>query len=107
MASGVPVLAMARGGPAFVVEHRISGWLARSEQEFVDAGVRLVRDHELRARLAADARARATTWSWPTVCDELYSAYADISVATVRDGGPELALSYARAVPEPSSGNDG
>lgn len=107
MASGVPVLAMARGGPAFVVEHRISGWLARSEQEFVDAGVRLVRDHELRARLAADARTRATRWSWPTVCDELYSAYADISVATVRDGGPELALSYARAVPEPSSGNDG
>ena len=79
MASGVPVLAMADGGPRYSVEHDVSGWLARNEQEFVDAGVRLVRDRELRERLASGARATALRWSWDVVVDELYDVYADVA----------------------------
>ena len=44
MASGVPVLAMAHGGPRFVVHHGVSGWLARDDEEFLEAGLMLARD---------------------------------------------------------------
>ena len=77
MASGVAVLAMAQGGPGFVVRHGISGWLAHSEREFLNAALMLVRDAELRARLGHAARATALTWSWDTVSDELYDAYRE------------------------------
>ena len=56
MASGVAVLAMAQGGPGFVIEHGVSGWLAGNEEEFVAAGLTLARDSELRARLGCAAR---------------------------------------------------
>jgi glycosyltransferase involved in cell wall biosynthesis len=93
MASGVAVLAIARGGPSFVVEHRVSGWLARNEPDFVEAGVRLVRDPELRARLAAGGRLRSESWSWPAVCDELYTAYADATWIAASESRTQLALS--------------
>jgi phosphatidylinositol alpha 1,6-mannosyltransferase len=77
MASGVAVLAMAQGGPGFVIEHGISGWLAGNEQDFLGAGLMLARDGELRARLGRAARMRALSWSWDVVSDELYDVYAE------------------------------
>ncbi|MEP6915028.1 MAG: glycosyltransferase [Acidobacteriota bacterium] len=78
MASGVTVLAMAQGGPGFVIEHDRSGWLARTAQEFVDAGVMLAREPRRRERLGRGARARAERWSWDIVADELYDVYREI-----------------------------
>jgi len=90
MASGVAVLAMARGGPAFFIEHGVSGWLARDDHDFIDAGVALAQDRPLRARLGAAARTQAEAWSWPAVCDELYCAYADTRLAAEGEGHPAL-----------------
>jgi glycosyltransferase involved in cell wall biosynthesis len=81
MASGLAVLAMAQGGPGFVIEHGVSGWLAGNEEEFVEAGLTLARDSELRARLGRAARDTAKTWSWDTVSDELYDVYAETLLA--------------------------
>ena len=81
MASGVAVLAMAQGGPGFVIEHGVSGWLAGDEPEFLAAGVTLARDIGLRARLGRAARTRALTWSWDTVADELYEVYLETLLA--------------------------
>jgi glycosyltransferase involved in cell wall biosynthesis len=77
MASGVTVLAMAQGGPGFVVEHDRSGWIVRNPHEFVDAGVTLAREPEVRERLGRGARARAERWSWDVVADELYDVYRE------------------------------
>jgi phosphatidylinositol alpha 1,6-mannosyltransferase len=84
MASGVTVLAMSQGGPAFVVQHDISGWVARTEDEFVDAGVMLACDPALRMRLGRGARARALTWRWEDVVDELYGTYTRTMVNDCR-----------------------
>jgi glycosyltransferase involved in cell wall biosynthesis len=81
MASGVAVLAMAQGGPGFVIEHGVSGWLAGDEQEFLSAGLTLARDNGLRARLGRQARIRALTWSWDAVSDELYDVYSEALLA--------------------------
>jgi phosphatidylinositol alpha 1,6-mannosyltransferase len=77
MASGVPVIAMARGGPGFVVEPGVSGFLAKDDRQFVDATIMVVRDQALRARLGKGARACALAWSWDAVFDRLYEVYAD------------------------------
>jgi glycosyltransferase involved in cell wall biosynthesis len=79
MASGVPVLAIADGGPRYSVEHGVGGWLARDDQDFFDAGLRIVRDRDLRERLAVGARATAVRWSWEVVMRELYEVYADVA----------------------------
>lgn len=81
MASGVAVLAMAQGGPASIIEHGVSGWLARTEAEFVEAGLTLAENGELRARLGRAARESALAWSWDAVSDELYDVYADTLLA--------------------------
>ena len=75
MASGVPVVAMAQGGPKYVVETGITGWLARDDDDFVAATVRLARDPALRCQLGRTARIRARAWSWDSVFDELYEVY--------------------------------
>lgn len=81
MAAGVAVLAMAQGGPATIIEHGVSGWLAGTEDEFVAAGLTLARDCDLRARLGVAARQSALAWSWDTVSDELYDVYAETLLA--------------------------
>ena len=81
MASGVAVLAMAQGGPGFVIEHGVSGWLAASEQEFLAAGLTLARDSDLRARLGRAARGSALGWSWDSVSDQLYDVYSETLLA--------------------------
>jgi phosphatidylinositol alpha 1,6-mannosyltransferase len=94
MASGVPVIAMARGGPQFVVESGVSGFLAKDERQFVEATLTVLRDQPLRARLGVGARASALKWSWTMVFDELYQVYAD----TVR-AAESLAARPAPCVP--------
>jgi L-malate glycosyltransferase len=60
MASGVPVVATSRGGPAELIEHGVSGYLA--EPQHPDAWLaplgRLLADARLRARVAREARRR-------------------------------------------------
>lgn len=78
MASGLPVVAMARGGPKFVVQSGTTGWLARTDEEFVAATLNIVRDRALRERLGRAARTLASDWSWDAVFDGLYEVYADL-----------------------------
>jgi len=80
MASGVPVLAMARGGTRFIASATDAALLARSEAEFVEFGVQLVRDHARRKRMSDAARDTAQTRSWSAVFDVVYHAY-DVALA--------------------------
>jgi phosphatidylinositol alpha 1,6-mannosyltransferase len=77
MASGVPVVAMARGGPTTFVEHRVSGLLAADNATFVEAAVEVATDRSLRCRLGRSARTRALDWSWDAAFDSLYDVYAE------------------------------
>jgi phosphatidylinositol alpha 1,6-mannosyltransferase len=77
MASGVPVVAMARGGPRFFVDDGVSGVLARGEQELVEATVSLVHDAARRARMARAARVQAEAASWDKIGERLYDVYEE------------------------------
>lgn len=79
MASGVPVVAVAHGGPRFLIEDGVSGLLASSDEAFVAAAARLARDAATRERMGRRARERALQFTWDAIGAQLYSVYATVA----------------------------
>lgn len=77
MASGVPVVAPAAGGPLDLVRHGVTGLLAPPfvEQGFTDAVTVLAGDPGRRAAYGAAGRAAIEGRSWSAVGDELIGHY--------------------------------
>lgn len=77
MASGVPCVVSACGGPQFLIEPE-TGMIARNTQAHVECVLRLARDPGLQKRMRAAAREWALHRSWSTVFAEVYAAYRTI-----------------------------
>ncbi|MEO5926698.1 MAG: glycosyltransferase [Bryobacteraceae bacterium] len=73
-ASGVPSIVSAQGGPKFLVEHGVTGFVARDAQEFTLAA-ELLRNPALRARMGVAARKKALGRRWDAVFDSVYRQY--------------------------------
>jgi phosphatidylinositol alpha 1,6-mannosyltransferase len=84
MASGVPVVAVAHGGPRFLIEDGVSGLLASSDEAFVAAAVRLAFDAAARERMGRRARERALQFTWDAIGAQLYSVYATVAPQAAR-----------------------
>jgi phosphatidylinositol alpha 1,6-mannosyltransferase len=87
LASGLPVLAPAAGGPRDLVEHGRTGFLLEpyDDDRFaaqLHTHVALLRERDTRVALGAAARDSVLGRTWPAVCDELLDHYAQVS-ATV------------------------
>jgi len=74
MASGVPVVAMAHGGPRFVASDA-AAVLVDNERELVEAVRTLVCNRARRRRMGAAAREHALGRSWDRIFDDVYRAY--------------------------------
>jgi glycosyltransferase involved in cell wall biosynthesis len=85
MASGVPVVAIARGGPRFIAADAASAVLANNIDGLVDAAVALARDDSRRRRMADAARAQALRRSWDTVFAGVYDVYRRVASQCQRD----------------------
>jgi glycosyltransferase involved in cell wall biosynthesis len=94
MASGVPVLAMARGGTRFIASSTEGAVLAQNQATFLECGVQLVRDSERRRRMSEAARETAQARSWSAVFNLVYHAYDAALAQTSRERQP---LGGARA----------
>lgn len=83
MASGVPVVAPAAGGPLDLVEPGRTGLLYPPDSLPLlrEAVRRLCSDEPLRAEYGQHARATVVRRTWPAVCDELLGHYADVMAA--------------------------
>ncbi len=77
LASGVPVVAPARGGPVDLIADGQRGFLyAPGDLAQLRAQVAaLATDHQLRARLSQAARQYTTQRTWPVVCAQLVGYY--------------------------------
>jgi glycosyltransferase involved in cell wall biosynthesis len=77
LASGVPVIAMAQGGPRFLGTTPESAELAADHQSMVSLVRSLVRDEPRRRTMCAVARTWAMGRSWDSIFDTVYQVYAD------------------------------
>jgi glycosyltransferase involved in cell wall biosynthesis len=81
MSSGVPPIVSAAGGPKYLVQHGVTGYLAANLGEFVASVLNLQRDTEFRKRMGSSARERALAFSWPAVFEGVYQQY-DVAFAS-------------------------
>jgi len=77
-ASGVPAVVTDAGGPKFIVNPDVSGFVAHSNAEFIECTARLLKDAALRGRMARAAREQACGESWDTVFDKVYAGYLSL-----------------------------
>lgn len=74
-ASGTPAVVTDAGGPKFIVREGVSGFVARTDSEFIGHTARLLRDMELRARMGRAAREQASGEAWDAVFEKVYDGY--------------------------------
>jgi glycosyltransferase involved in cell wall biosynthesis len=74
-AAGLPVVAMRRSGARDVVDEEQTGLLADDPSELVEHLVTLIRDHELRQRMAAAAPLGLERWALSAVADDHLALY--------------------------------
>jgi glycosyltransferase involved in cell wall biosynthesis len=78
LASGVPVVVTTKGGPKFVVQNGVTGFVAPDEGEFVQGIVDLVRNPVMHASMRRAAREYACSISWDRVFEKVYDAYEQV-----------------------------
>jgi len=84
LASGVPVVAMNKGGVRDVVTHGETGFLAEDYTEFADSIVRLCMDDEMRRTMAARGPTAARRFSWVSVLERHLEIYEMAIAAKAR-----------------------
>jgi glycosyltransferase involved in cell wall biosynthesis len=87
--AGVPVVAFAQSGVRDIVQHGREGLLAQTDEQMVDAIVRLAIDADLRRSLADHNRATPAPFGWPSAlerCAALYAHAHGLAVAGPRGG---------------------
>jgi phosphatidylinositol alpha 1,6-mannosyltransferase len=80
LASGIPVVAPAAGGPLDLVDEGRTGLLVPPFDggAVADAVATLARDPQRRSAMGAAARLAVEKRTWPTVCDELIQHYIEV-----------------------------
>lgn len=74
MASGIPVLAFAHGGAKDLVQHGVSGYLAKpGDWDDLSAGLAYCLEH--RDVLGANGRELAKAWTWRAACEIVAKVY--------------------------------
>jgi glycosyltransferase involved in cell wall biosynthesis len=77
LASGAPVIVTARGGPQFLVEPGVTGYVAQDEAEFISCAEKILTDGALRAQMRQAAVAYAAEQSWDDVFESVFRVYAE------------------------------
>ena len=75
MASGVPAAVTPGGGPKFIVQHGVTGFVAEDDGAFVRHIQGLMADPARCRQMSHAARSYALTVSWDAVFDSVYAVY--------------------------------
>jgi hypothetical protein len=78
LASGVPAVVTADGGPKFLVASGETGFVARDEAGFLECILRLADDPGLRHDMGNAGRQHALRQSWDQIFEDVYSAYGGL-----------------------------
>jgi phosphatidylinositol alpha 1,6-mannosyltransferase len=77
-ASGVPAVVTTSGGPKFLVESGVDGFVAKDAGAFAEAVLKLYRDPALLLSFRGSARQSALRRSWDAVFEGVYAHYPEI-----------------------------
>jgi phosphatidylinositol alpha 1,6-mannosyltransferase len=77
LASGVPAIVSAGGGPKYSVQHGQTGYIANDFDEFVALTAVLLTHPDLLASMRTAARQYALSTSWERAFEGMYKAYED------------------------------
>jgi glycosyltransferase involved in cell wall biosynthesis/predicted metal-dependent phosphoesterase TrpH len=81
-ASGLPVIAVAQGGPVSLIEHRVSGLLCEADAEaLTEAVLEVASSPLLRERLSVAGLASVRTRTWERALKRLGEGYARVLLA--------------------------
>lgn len=75
LASGVPAIVTADGGPKFIVRSGETGFVAASDAAFLRSVIEVARDRTLLARMGLAARRQGMETSWNAVWAEMLAAW--------------------------------
>lgn len=75
MSSGVPAVVMREGGPKFLIEHKTDGFIAESENNFIEIIVNLVKNPLQLKTLGHAANLSAQKHSWDCVFEKMFEYY--------------------------------
>jgi glycosyltransferase involved in cell wall biosynthesis len=78
MASGVPAVVSAEGGPKYIVRHGIDGFIAETVEDFEKPLLELKNDPEKRRLMSDAAREHARGYSWHSVFEGVYRRYIEM-----------------------------
>jgi phosphatidylinositol alpha 1,6-mannosyltransferase len=95
LAAGVPAVVTDSGGPKFIVQPGVTGFVAASDEEFVSQVETLCRNREFCHRMSNAAREHALSSSWDAVFRHVYEMY-DAELSRLRTAG-NLVPGLARA----------
>jgi glycosyltransferase involved in cell wall biosynthesis len=76
LASSVPCVVTSGGGPKFLVQHDVTGHIAASDPDFIDAIAALIQNPAKHASMRTAAREYALRQSWDSVFEDVFRAYA-------------------------------
>jgi glycosyltransferase involved in cell wall biosynthesis len=77
LASGVPAVVTSSGGPKFLVEHGVTGYVAASTAEFNSAVEKILTNPFLHANMREAAIVYAARQSWDAVFESVFRTYAE------------------------------
>lgn len=93
LASGVPAVVTADGGPKFLVKPGVTGAVAGDDNDFIDSVISLMGGGDLHRAMKDQARRHAQLNCWDKVFDAVYRAYNECLTG---NSMTEFASAYAR-----------
>ena len=75
LACGVPAVVRDQGGPRYLIESGVNGFVARSDAHFIRSVVQLMEDPTRLPGLRREAREAACRTSWDSICAAVWEIY--------------------------------
>ena len=78
LACGVPAVVRDQGGPRYLIESGVNGYIARSDAHFIRSVLQLLENPTRLPSLRREARESACRTSWDSVCSDVWQIYDQV-----------------------------
>lgn len=77
LASGVPSIVSDKGGPKYIINHGETGYVAKTNEDYVNFAIELMDDREKRLEMGRKGRELTVARSWDAIFAGVYDGYAE------------------------------